>query len=127
MVRGSLDLLHGAELYRRYNVWGNETENKKDDYLLSNDERLSNVIDYYSSEDLYCLKTIGEVSDYFTYKLGVKNTVIDENHLKFGCASIENIEEIEKLASRLCDLVSGLVNDVLYEINDENSIILEIL
>ena len=124
MIRKGLDLLEGAELYRRYNMW-QETEGsrKGSEYLFNSEDRLDNLIDYYSDEKLY-INDIGELSNMFTYKFGITNRV-DEDRLVFGVLEYgyeHGLDGIEAFAERLCELameVDGVFEGCSYDILDE--------
>lgn len=117
MIRGQLDLLHGAELYRRYKVYDEKLDKREDEYILDREERLNNIIDYFSDDKLI-IKDINDLSDYYTYKFGINN-YIENNNLIFGCASLDT-EMIELLAERVCELafeVEGYFKEVNYDID----------
>lgn len=117
MIRGQLDLLHGAELYRRYKVYDEKLDKREDEYILVREERLNNIIDYFSDDKLV-IKDINDLSDYYTYKFGINN-YIENNNLIFGCASLDT-EMIELLAERVYELafeVEGYFEEVNYDID----------
>lgn len=117
MIRGQLDLLHGAELYRRYKVYDEKLDKIEDEYILDREERLNNIIDYFSGDKLV-IKDINDLSDYYTYKFGINN-YIENNNLIFGCASLDT-EMIELLAERVYELafeVEGYFEEVNYDID----------
>lgn len=117
MIRGQLDLLHGAELYRRYKVYDEKLDKREDEYILDREERLNNIIDYFSDDKLV-IKDINDLSDYYTYKFGINN-YIENNNLIFGCASLDT-EMIELLAERVYELafeVEGYFEEVNYDID----------
>lgn len=117
IIRGQLDLLHGAELYRRYKVYDEKLDKREDEYILDREERLNNIIDYFSDDKLI-IKDINDLSDYYTYKFGINN-YIKNNNLIFGCASLDT-EMIELLAERVYELafeVEGYFEEVNYDID----------
>lgn len=117
MIRGQLDLLHGAELYRRYKVYDEKLNKREDEYILDREERLNNIIDYFS-DDKIIIKDINDLSDYYTYKFGINN-YIENNNLIFGCVSLDT-EMIELLAERVYELafeVEGYFEEVNYNID----------
>lgn len=117
MIRGQLDLLHGAELYRRYKVYDERPTNNGEEYILDKEERLNSVIKYYSDDSLF-IKDINDLSDYYTYKFDINNSIQD-NKLVFSCISLDT-EEIELLAERIYELafdVDGYFEEINYDID----------
>lgn len=126
MIRDGLDLLTGAEMYRRYNMWNNTNENRKgNEYLFDSEDRLNNVVDYYNNKNLY-INNIGELSDVFTYKFKITNRIEESNKLIFGVLDFgyENgLRAIEDLACKLCEMaleVDSVFHNCNYKILDES-------
>jgi hypothetical protein len=124
---GKNDICYGAELYRRYNVWNYDLEKEQDDYIFEPEDRLNKLKEYYTQKDLN-VKTIGEISDYLTYGLGINNMVIDDMHIEIGCLSVESELEIEELGESVSEKiyeVAEFVEEITYKV-DESKLILEI-
>ena len=124
MINGILDLMCGAELYKRYNMlnFNNENNDNGDEYIFDCEDRLNKLKQYYMSNDLE-LHNIGAISDYLTYGYDIHNEVLDNNTLKIKCSSVQNdnIEYLDELANYVCNKILIVTDcDIEYLINYEN-------
>ena len=113
MNRGILDITHGAELYRRYEMLGRGTEEtkKEDHYLFEKRHRLDNLRQYYQQKRIE-LETIGSLSDCFIYGFNLDNKEIDnKNELEFELDKMKNIEDTLELGDKVFDITNSLMVD----------------
>lgn len=124
MINGILDLMCGAELYRRYNMlnFNNENNDNGDEYIFDCEDRLNKLKQYYTNSDIE-LHNIEEISDYLTYGYEIHNEVLDDNTLKIKCSSVSDdyIEYLDELANDVCNKILIATDcDIEYLINYEN-------
>lgn len=113
MNRGILDITHGAELYRKYEMLGEgkEETKKEDHYLFEEGHRLDKLRQYYQRKGIE-LETIGSLSDCFIYGFNLDNKETDnKNELEFELDKMKNIEDTLELGDKVFDITNSLMVD----------------